>query len=79
MARLKNMTITMEEGVARWARLKAAEKDTSVAQLVGGILKERMLIEDGYARAMRAHFAARPVVLKKKGERYPTRDEIHER
>jgi hypothetical protein len=79
MARLKNMTITIEEDVARWARVKAAEEDTSVARLVGGLLKAQMRAEGGYARAMRTHLSQEPVLLKKKGERYPSRDEIYER
>ena len=40
--RRRNMTITLEDEVARWARIKAAEKDTSVSRLVGDMLKEKM-------------------------------------
>lgn len=39
MAARRNMTITVEEDVARWARVKAAEQDTSVARLVGEMLR----------------------------------------
>lgn len=74
----RNMTITVDEDVARWARVKAAEEDTSVAQLVGDMLRQRMLEEDGYAEAMREHFMQQPVRMRESG-RYPSRDEMHAR
>jgi hypothetical protein len=40
--RLRNVTVTLEEEVARWARIEAARRDTSVSRLLGELLKERM-------------------------------------
>ena len=40
--RLRNVTVTLEEDVARWARVEAARLDTSVSRLLGELLKERM-------------------------------------
>jgi hypothetical protein len=40
--RLRNVTVTLEEDVARWARIEAAKQDTSVSRLLGELLKERM-------------------------------------
>jgi hypothetical protein len=78
--RRRNMTITLEEDVARWARIKAAEKDTSVSQLVGDMLKEEMQREGAYAAAMREMFAiVKPVKFEKPGGRFPTRDELYDR
>ncbi len=78
--RRRNMTITLEEDVARWARIKAAEKDTSVSQLVGDMLKEEMQREGAYAAAMREMFASvKPVKFEKPGGRFPTRDELYDR
>lgn len=74
---LRNITITVEEEVARWARLEAGRKETSVSRLLGGILKERMVAEDGYERAMRNALARKPF-LKTSG-RYLPREEIHDR
>jgi metal-dependent amidase/aminoacylase/carboxypeptidase family protein len=48
----RNVTVTLEEDVARWARLEAARKETSVSRLLSEILKERMLEKDGYEGAM---------------------------
>lgn len=78
MRRLRNLTITVEEEVARWARIKAAEGDTSVARLVGDLLRHHMDEEHAYERAMKDHFAQRPLRLRKAGG-YPTRDQMHGR
>jgi hypothetical protein len=74
---MPNMTITADEEVLRWARVKAAEGNTSVAQLVGDLLKERMRVERGYESARRRFMAVKPRVLS--GGPYPSRDELHDR
>ena len=76
-ARLKNITVTMEEDVARWARLEAARREISVSRLLAGLLKERMLEEDGYERAMRRALGRK--ALTKTAGRYLSREETHER
>ena len=47
--RLRNVTVTLEEDVAQWARIEAARRDTSVSRLLGALLKERMSTHDGSA------------------------------
>jgi hypothetical protein len=74
---LRNVTVTLEQDVARWARLEAARQETSVSRLLGGILKDRMLEKDSYERAMRRALARKPF-LKTDG-RYLSREEVHER
>lgn len=49
---MKNVTVTMEESVAEWARLEAARRNTSVSRLVGEMLAEKMRRSDSYERAM---------------------------
>ena len=44
--RLRNVTVTLEEEVAQWARIEAARRNTSVSRLLGALLKERMSIND---------------------------------
>jgi hypothetical protein len=51
--RMKNVTVTMEDSVAEWARLEAARRNTSVSRLVGEMLAEKMRHDDAYERAMR--------------------------
>jgi hypothetical protein len=74
---MPNMAITAEEDVLRWARVKAAEENTSVARLVGNLLKERMLAERGYQAARRRFLGAKPRILS--SGPYPSRDELHDR
>ncbi len=73
------MTITLDEEVARWARVRAAEKDTSVSRFVGEMLRDKMRNEGVYQTGMRQYLAQRPRKLKKPGTRYPRREELHER
>lgn len=44
--RLRNVTVTLEEDVAQWARIEAARQDTSVSRLLGALLKELMASEN---------------------------------
>jgi hypothetical protein len=74
---LRNVTVTLEENVARWARLEAARQDTSVSKFLGAILKERMKEKDSYETAMRRALARKP--FPKTDGRYPTREEIYDR
>jgi hypothetical protein len=76
---MKNVTITLEEVVARWARIKAAERNTSVSRLVGEMLREKMQAEEDYRLAQELFLAHGPQTLKKKGTPYPRREELHER
>jgi len=48
---LRNITITVSEEAARWARRKAAEENTSVSKLVGRMLEDQMRLSDDYWRA----------------------------
>ena len=78
MARaLRNVTVTLEEEVARWVRVHAARRETSVSRYLGELLKERMVQEDGYERAMKRALARRPF-LKTDGK-HLSRDAAHAR
>ena len=76
---MKNVTITLDEEVARWARIRAAEENTSVSCLVGEMLREKMLDEDNYQTSMQNYLAKSPRVVKKKGDKYPDREALHDR
>ena len=74
-ASMKNVTVTMEDSVADWARMEAARRNTSVSRLVGEMLAEKMRHDDAYERAMRE-----ALEFKSFGESsgpYFTRDEIY--
>lgn len=74
---MKNVTITLEEDVAQWARVFAAKHNTSVSQLLGQMLKEKMAHEDEYEAAMNRYLSRRYTVRSK--GRYPKREELHDR
>ena len=76
-SKLRNITITLEENVAKWVRIEAARNDISISRLLATILKERMREKGGYEGAMRRALAREPF-LKSDG-RYLSREEVHER
>ena len=75
---MKNVTITLQEDVARWVRVRAAQDDTSVSRYVGELLRRRMTAEEGYKVAMHRFLARQPKAISE-GGRYPTREELHDR
>jgi hypothetical protein len=76
---LRNVTITLDEETARWARLEAARQDTSVSKLVGDLLRRSMTEQEGYQTAMASYEGRGPLPLKPRGHPYPPREETHDR
>ncbi|MEY3001164.1 MAG: hypothetical protein RL648_1378 [Verrucomicrobiota bacterium] len=76
---MKNVTITVEEEVLKWAKVAAAQRDTSVSRLLGEELRRKMLKETAYERGRKRFQARRPKVLKVAEESYPSRDSLYER
>jgi hypothetical protein len=76
---MRNVTITLDEETARWARIEAAHRDMSVSRLIGELLREHMHAQATYEDAMRRYLARAPVMLKDADRRYPTREELHDR
>ena len=76
---MRNVTVSLDEEVARWARIRAAELDSSVSRLIGEMLRERMLEEKGYEVARQQYLARAPLPLKKRDARYPGRAELYDR
>ncbi|MEX0783350.1 MAG: hypothetical protein WD557_11925 [Dehalococcoidia bacterium] len=80
----RNVTVSLDEHLARWVRVRAAECDTSVSQLMAEMLRREMEkdAQGDRERNQRAweQFLSIPLPpLTKPGERYPTRDEIYDR
>ena len=82
---MKNVTITMEDSVADWARMEAARRNTSVSRLLGELAAEKMRHDDAYERAMREALEFRsfglsvslnPSIIPNTN---PSRDETHDR
>jgi hypothetical protein len=74
---MKNVTVTMEESVAEWARMEAARRNTSVSRLVGELLAEKMRHDDAYERAMREALEFKSLGISEGP--YLTREEIYDR
>jgi hypothetical protein len=55
------MTITVTEEVARWARRKAADENTSVSKLVGRMLEDEMRRNDDYWKAYETVRKIKPI------------------
>jgi hypothetical protein len=76
---MKNVTITLDEATAQWARQASAERGVSVSRFVGELLRQQMQQVTGYELAMKRFFSVQPRPLKGPGEKYPTRDELYDR
>jgi hypothetical protein len=76
---VKNVTITLEKEVDLWARIRAAEQNTSVSRLVGEMLKEKMWEDKDDHLAMMEYLAQEPRALKSAEAGYPRREELHVR
>jgi hypothetical protein len=75
---MRNVTITLDEETARWARVEAAHRDMSVSRLIGQLLREHMRAQTTYEEAMRRYLARGAANLKDRGH-YPSREELHDR
>jgi len=76
---MKNVTITLDEKTAAWARVYAAERNSSVSRIVGELLQRYMQERGEYDQAMQRFLGRKPVALKPLGLRYPSRDALHDR
>ncbi len=75
---MKNVTIKLDEDVAQWSRVWAAEHNTSVSRILGELLKQMKKEKTGYSKAMQQFLSVDATPINEKGK-YPSRDEIHER
>jgi hypothetical protein len=76
---MENVTITLDEKTAAWARVYAARHNTSLSRNLGEMLKQRMGELPEYDEAMRHFLGKTSVKLKRAGKRFATRDELHDR
>jgi hypothetical protein len=79
MTAMKNVTITLDEKTAAWARKHAAQNDTSLSRFVGQLLETTMRESREYERSMREYLAREPVPLRDSSAPYPSRDQLYDR
>lgn len=76
---MKNITITLDEQTAEWARAHAAEQGVSVSRYVGDVLRRSMDRAIAYEQAMNAFLSREPVTLTNPGDKLPTREKLYDR
>lgn len=76
---MKNITLTLDEKTAAWARVHAARNNVSLSRFLGELLYKTMREARQYEAAMQRYLEKKPTVLKRSGTRYPRREEIYER
>lgn len=76
---MKNVTVTLDEDVARWARIRAAELDMSMSRMLGEMLRGQMSRRVTYETEMRQYFVRELRPINAEGSAYPAREELHDR
>ncbi len=75
--RLKKVTITLDEETARWARVEAARRDTSVSKLLGEVLWAKMRQEANYEAARQTYLSQQPGIHRRQDAPLPSREQLH--
>jgi hypothetical protein len=75
---MKNVTITLEENVAKWAKVWAAKHDSSLSRMLGNELKTKMKLDQDYDRAKESFLSKKPKLLSSPGDKYPTRECLYD-
>lgn len=75
---MKNVTVALEEEVALWVRIRAAEQNQSVSRYLAEMLRKQMAEGKAYDEAMGRFLARKPSRITD-SETYPSRESLHER
>ena len=76
---VKNIAITLDEETARWARIEAAKRGTSVSKLVGQMIEERREQESERRAVLERFMAMPPKALKDADAACPSREHRYDR
>jgi hypothetical protein len=74
---MRNVTISLDEDTARWARVKAAEADKSMSRFIAELLERERRREDEYQQA-RERYLSGPLLSVPVGP-MPPREELYDR
>jgi hypothetical protein len=75
---MKNVTISMQDHVAQWARVHAARQGKSVSRMIGELLEQLMQEMEAYDTTMTRYLTRERGPLGG-SDGYPSRDQLHER
>lgn len=76
---MKNVTLTLDDRTAAWARIHAARRNMSLSRFLGELLHNRMRESREYERAMQRYLGRKPGRISSPGHSYPARDALHDR
>jgi plasmid stability protein len=76
---VRNVTISLDDETALWARMEAARHDTSVSRFVGDVLRQQMHDSADYERARQAYGGRSAAAISSGSGAYPRRDALHSR
>jgi len=76
---MKNITITLDEETARWARIQAARQNTSVSRMLGKLLEEMREREHQRETAAERFLTRTARPLQDTDAPYPDRESLYDR
>jgi hypothetical protein len=76
---MKNITVTLDDETAAWARIRAATKNMSLSRFLGDLLHRTMNESQEYEIAMARFLAMEPMRLSDGNTAYPKREELYDR
>jgi hypothetical protein len=75
---MKNVTITLEEIVAKWSKVLVAKHDSSLSRMLGNELKAKMKLDLDYDRAKESFLSSKLQLLSTPAEKYPSRESLYD-
>lgn len=76
---MKNITISLEDALAKWVRIFAAQHELSISKMIANLLREKMLGGSSYEKA-KNDFLKKPAKTLRSSvkQAYPKRSELYE-
>lgn len=71
---MRNITVALDDDLARWVRVEAAKRDVSVSRFLSDLIEETRRSDLEYRRAMRDYLTREPYI-DSGGRPYPSRDD----
>jgi hypothetical protein len=76
---MKNITVTLDDETAAWARVYAAQQNKSLSRFLGELLHGKMHESHAYEDAMQRYLSKKPFPLSSETAPYPRREELYDR
>lgn len=76
---VKNITMTIDPGLLEEVRVMAAREGLSMSRYLARAVEQALGRDREYAAARQRFLSREPVTLRKKGQKLPTRESLHER